>query len=63
MATKASKVKARTEEVVEMKHVKTTPGTQVYGTDEDGVICVQVYLKKKKLPDPPPKTVTLTVVF
>ncbi len=62
MATGKSK-KEPTEESVEMKHIKTTKNTEVYGTDDEDAICKQVYLNKSELPDTAPKKITLTVAY
>mgnify|MGYP003477286096 CR=1 FL=1 len=55
--------KAKVTKVVQMAHVRSTPGTHVYGTEADGVACKQVYLTKVALGETAPKSITLTIEF
>lgn len=45
----------------EMKLVKSTKGTHVYGDDSDNAIVPSVYIKKAGLPSDPPAVITVTI--
>lgn len=47
----------------EMKLVKSTKGTHVYGDDSDNAIVPTVYVKKSGLPTKPPETLTMTLEY
>lgn len=48
---------------IELKLVKSTKGTHVYGDDSDNAIIPTVYVKKSGLPTNPPETLTLTLEY
>ena len=49
--------------VLELKLVKSTKGTHVYGDDSEGAIIPTVYVKKTGLPSNPPETMTITLEY
>lgn len=47
----------------EMKLIKSTKGTHVYGDDSDNAIIPSVYIKKAGLPSTPPEVITVTLEY
>lgn len=46
---------------VEMKHSKSTKGTEVYAGTTDDTAVPTLYIKKSAMPSDPPKTIWLTI--
>lgn len=46
---------------VELRFVKSTKGTHVYGSDLADAATPSVYIKRTALPEDPPKVITLTL--
>ena len=49
--------------ITEMKLVKSTKGTHVYGDDSDDAIIPTVYIKKHGLPTKPPEVITVVLEY
>ena len=45
-----------------MQHSKTTKGTEVYTSAEEGAPVTTIYIKKTATPSDPPKTIKLTII-
>lgn len=60
-AKPAAKASQPAPQTIELSHVKETKGTHVYGTEDDGAFCTQVYIRKDKLPATAPAKITLTL--
>lgn len=46
---------------VNLTYTKSTKGTHVYGTQEDGAAVSSVYIKRDALPKDAPKVIKLTI--
>ena len=49
--------------VIELKLVKSTKGTHVYGDDSEDAMIPSVYVKKHSLPSNPPEKLKVTVEY
>jgi len=50
-------------QTMQLKLVKSTKGTHVYGDDSDDATIPTVYIKKSGLPNNPPKTITMSLEY
>jgi hypothetical protein len=50
-------------ETVEHTFVKSTKGTHVYGSNLPEAATPSVYIKRRALPEDPPKLITLTLTW
>jgi hypothetical protein len=49
--------------IIELKLIKSTKGTHVYGDDSDGAIIPTVYIKKAGLPTTPPQNIVVKLEY